>query len=223
VRNARTERKVPRNLSYRTVGVGGDPGRAKRDALIALFSWAEERTQLTIDWYLWRKTSRGRWSKTCRGMAILFGILGGITPVLHTAYPPGPSPEWGFVLLGSSGGFVLTDRIFGFSSSWTRFMRTQATLQADLATAQARFLSWQTRFDEETGDDQATSQELIDLVHNLVDATTAAVFQETASWADDLAIEIEQANARFVVGGNNEILPERNAGSSPTQAGNQAV
>ncbi|MEV4630265.1 SLATT domain-containing protein [Micromonospora sp. NPDC049523] len=198
---------LPRNLSYPTLTT--DTAAAERDTLIALFGWAEERTQLTIDWYLWRKTSRARWSKACRGAAILLGVGGGVVPLLHAAWPGGPGPEWGFVLLAVAGGFVLADRIFGFSSSWTRFMRTQATLQTDLARAQARFLSWRGALPDGATVPPDAAAEVIAIASELIEKTTTVVFQETASWADDLAVQIEQANARLVLG------PQ----STPTSAG----
>ncbi|MFG2050765.1 SLATT domain-containing protein [Micromonospora sp. NPDC048935] len=203
-------RPLPRNLSYptSTTGTAGD----ERDSLIALFGWAEERTQLTIDWYLWRKTSRARWSKACRGAAILLGVGGGVVPLLHAAWPGGPGPEWGFVLLAVAGGFVLADRIFGFSSSWTRFMRTQATLQTDLARAQARFLSWRGALPDGATIPPDAAAEVVAIANELIEKTTTVVFQETASWADDLAVQIEQANARLVLG------PQ----STPTSGGSAA-
>ena len=212
-----SSRSVSRNLSYPTVGADGK-SLTRRESLVELFCWAEDRTQRTIEWYLWRKTSRARWSKFCRGAAILFGVLGGITPVLHAAYPDAPSTEWGFVLLGAAGGFVIADRIFGFSSSWTRFMRTQAALQAELARAQARFLAWQAGLGDDSVAGTDAAKELVDLVEGLVETTTAAVFQETTSWADDLAVQIEQANAHFVVGspgGDRQSTPAGRAASSP--------
>jgi hypothetical protein len=196
-------RPVARNLSYTLVAV--DPKTVdRRESLVELFAWAEQRTQQTIDWYLWRKTGRAAWSKVWRGGAILLGVAGGLTPLLHAAYADAPSSEWGFLLLGLAGGFVLADRIFGLSSSWTRFMRTQAALQADLARAQTAYLSWQTRNGDAEVVTEDAAKELVGIATELIEKTTAAVFQETASWADDLAVQIEQANARFTA------VPERN-------------
>src|SRR5262245_15835086 len=108
-RNRIDGRPLPRNLSYPSLATATSD--SKRESLEAIFAWAEQRTQLTINWYLWRKTSRARWSKVCRGAAILLGIGGGVVPLLHAAWPQGPGPEWGFVLLAVAGGFVLADRI----------------------------------------------------------------------------------------------------------------
>ncbi|MFC5287624.1 SLATT domain-containing protein [Actinokineospora guangxiensis] len=187
---------MPRNLSHPPISRSA-PDTTHRERLESLFRWAEERTQRTIDWYLWRKTSRSRLSKACRAAAILLGVAGAALPLVHSAYPPGPAPEWGFVLLALSGGCVLADRLFGFSSSWTRFMRTQAALQAELAVAQARFLGWSGA----QGDTEAVTPEsaadLIAITQELIEKTSAVVLQETATWADDLTVQIDQADARF--------------------------
>lgn len=194
----------------------GATASTQRENLIILFSWAEERTQLTIDWYLWRKTNRSQWSKACRTAAILLGVAGGLTPLLHSAYPQGPAPQWGFVLLAIAGGFVVADRILGFSSSWTRFMRTQATLQAELALAQARYLSWRGTLGDDTVVTPEAAADMIAIAQDLIEKTTNVVFQETASWADDLAVQIEQANAHFILGSPNGATDHTSDTKSPS-------
>ena len=197
VRDQEGRRAVPRNLSHPPIA-GNAVETTHRQRLESFFFWAEERTQHTIDWYLWRKTSRSRLSKACRAAAILLGIAGGVLPLVHAAYPQGPAPEWGFVLLALAGGCVLADRIFGFSSSWTRFMRTQAALQAELAVAQARFLGWCGTHGDDTATTPESAAELIAITHELIEKTAAVVLQETTTWADDLAVQIDQADARFI-------------------------
>ncbi len=188
----------PRNLT------GPPLPRIREDAatfagLDAVFAWAEASAEATVRWYLWRKTSRSRWSKACRGLAIGFGVGGGLVPLLHAANANLPAPEWGFVSLAAAGGFLLADRLFGFSSSWMRFMRTQAVLQSELTQARIGYLAWLSRNAECGTPPPDQVQEFFQLVEALVTATTRAVVQETSMWADDLLAQLEQTASGLVM------------------------
>ncbi|MBM0230579.1 SLATT domain-containing protein [Micromonospora sp. STR1_7] len=172
---------------------------ATYQGLAAVFSWAEASAEAAIRWYLWRKTSRSRWSKACRGLAILFGVGGGLVPLLHAANAGMPAPEWGFVLLASAGGFLLADRLFGFSSSWMRFMHTQAVLQSELNEIRVSYLAWLSRNAGHDTPPPDQVEEFFHLVEALVAATARAVVQETSMWADDLLAQLEQTAAGLVL------------------------
>ncbi|MFJ6167817.1 SLATT domain-containing protein [Micromonospora orduensis] len=174
---------------------------ATYQGLAAVFAWAEASAEAAIRWYLWRKTSRSRWSKACRGLAIAFGVGGGLVPLVHAANASMPTPEWGFVLLASAGGFLLADRLFGFSSSWMRFMHTQAVLQSELNQIRVGYLAWLSRNAGRDTPSLEQVEEFFHLVEALVSATARAVVQETSMWADDLLAHLEQTAAGLALPG----------------------
>jgi hypothetical protein len=190
---------VSRNLEYPSAPVLSEVPNSYAYAS-SVFRWAEGVTKTTVAWYLWRKTSRARWSKACRVAAIALGVGGGIVPLLHSANSHLLAPEWGFVLLAAAAGLVLVDRLFGFSSSWMRFMRTQASLQAELVYVQARYLIWCSRVATTEVLSESELDEVFGMVRDLVGSSAASVLDETSAWADDLISQIEKANPRLTLG-----------------------
>jgi hypothetical protein len=87
---------------------------------------------------------------------------------------------------------LVGDRVFGFSSSWVRFMQTQARLHGQLMTAQQEFLAWLSR--REDGDSVV---ELHEISGRLAQAVNTAVFQETMEWKDDLVSQLGAATAQW--------------------------
>lgn len=125
------------------------------------------------------------------------GVGGGIVPLLHGADDRLPSPEWGFVLLAAAGGFVLADRLSGFSSSWMRFMRTQAALQYEVNRARVRYLAWRSGTSGGEAAQPAQTREFFRIIDGLMTAIAKSVLEETSVWADDLVVQIEQATSRL--------------------------
>lgn len=105
----------------------------------------QEKTIETIHWYIERKKWPRRFSRTLRLLAIFLVIIGGLAPLttpyidlfLHQIY--GPTYEvgqlastWGYMALALAGSFVLMDSLFGFSTTWMRYVTTQLKLQQAL-------------------------------------------------------------------------------------------
>lgn len=185
-------RRGQRNIEPRSVqSVHQKADGCSADAELTFF-WAEEQAIETIHWYLQRKRSRSRWSKVCRGTGIVLGLLGGLTPLIHAAGPDlMPEPDWGFVLLGAAAGTVVSDRVFGFSSSWTRFMLAQAELQERLSEAQQLFLTWHATGGTADPKDLAA---LNKIAADLSGAVASIVRNETSTWNDDLVSQITAEN-----------------------------
>ncbi|MFF0173968.1 SLATT domain-containing protein [Micromonospora profundi] len=186
-----SRKRDARNLVPRSLTSAKDLKLPPTEVVI-IFFWAEAQAIAAIEWYLRRKTSRSRWSKFFRAVTIFLGVLGSLVPLVHAATTQAPRPEWGFVLLAAAAGVLLGDRVFGFSSSWVRFMNTQAKLHGQLVIAQQEFLSWLARVDAED-----SVAELHEISGRLSQAVNAGVLQETTEWRDDLVTQLGAASAQW--------------------------
>lgn len=100
-----------------------------------------------INWYRWRSKWLKNASKTCRLLGIIFGAVGTLIPLIQVAYSNAVQAsgggamqsalaaklswlgQWGYVAFGLAAVALFWDRIFGFSSSWVRFIKTQLALE----------------------------------------------------------------------------------------------
>ncbi|MFI7452297.1 SLATT domain-containing protein [Nonomuraea sp. NPDC049714] len=154
----------------------------------ALFRHAERNALTTINWYLWKKTIKSRWSRILRASAIVLAVAGGVTPLLHAASPGLIASGWGYVALALSAGCVLFDRYFGYTSSWMRYMRAQARLHRVLVTAQAQWTAAMIQCTHAA----APVDVLMPIVQDLIKGTAETVELETDEWARELTEQSEQ-------------------------------
>src|SRR5688500_2686348 len=101
-------------------------------AAATVFSYAIGHTDEAVRWYTIAKRTKSRVSSFFRGVAISFGILGGLAPVIaamvpSTAAAGEPSlqllvTQAGYLAVGIAAGAVAFDRFYGSSSGWIRYM-----------------------------------------------------------------------------------------------------
>lgn len=167
-----------------------DRSRTRGDLLWELFRHAESEVSAAIGWYLARRRGPSLWSRSLRALAALLGIVGTLTPLVHSAAPSALQPEWGFVFLAGGAGCVLFDRIFGFSASWTRYIRTEVALQQVLKKAQAEWTQAYLRTTESPSDkDQAV---LLGVIERLRMESQRIMEEESATWVGYLADGVEE-------------------------------
>ena len=140
---------TPRNLNpQKFIGDLGSAGTAI-EQLKLLADRIEERAIGTIHWYLKKKSAPQRWSQWARGFAILLATLGGMAPLISGAMPPNGSvnalslDRFGYLFIAAAAAILMTDRFFGFSSSWMRYMTAQMALQRALEKFQLSWGVWQ--------------------------------------------------------------------------------
>lgn len=140
---------APRNLNpQKFIGDLGAAGSAI-DQLKVLADRIESRAISTINWYLKKKTSPQRWSQWARGFAILLATLGGMAPLISGAMPLDSNinalslDRFGYLFIAAAAAILMTDRYFGFSSSWMRYMTAQMALQRALEKFQLSWGVWQ--------------------------------------------------------------------------------
>ena len=189
-------RAQPRNLVPASVGTAFDQMQDmdRRNAARVIFEWTERQVLESIEWYIWRKKSRSRWSKLCRASAIVAGSVGGIIPLVHAARPSSVDAEWGYVSLAVAASVILADRLFGFTSSWTRFMSTKTALSIVLSEAQQAFLAWEALSVNLQPLPESELFAAIEICHRLSEQSSVLQHRETVEWSDDLVAQIAAAS-----------------------------
>ncbi|MEV7287584.1 SLATT domain-containing protein [Streptomyces sp. NPDC093252] len=182
-----------------------DRTRSRPEVLWELFKQAEAEVTTAIGWYLGRRKAPSRWSRSLRALAGLLGIVGTLTPLVHAADPTLLQPEWGFVFLAAGAGCVLFDRIFGFSASWTRYIRTEIALQQVLKKAQSDFTQAYLRSGETPSEKEQTA--LLVVIERLRGDAQRIMEEESATWVGYLSESME------------ELTRSTSSGSAPRGAG----
>ncbi|MFJ5264483.1 SLATT domain-containing protein [Streptomyces sp. NPDC088387] len=167
-----------------------DRSRTRADLLWELYKQAEGEVTGAIEWYLTRRRGPALWSRSLRALAGLLGILGTLTPLVHAAAPSAIQPEWGFVFLAAGAGCVLFDRVFGFSASWTRYIRTEIALQQVLKKAQAEWAQAYLRATDSPSDKEQAA--LLQVIERLRADAQRVMEEESAAWIGYLADGVEE-------------------------------
>ncbi|MFE9471174.1 SLATT domain-containing protein [Streptomyces griseofuscus] len=191
-------------LSPLAVGKAGPEDRLA--TVTALFTHAERYTIEAIDWYLTKRRRPAQWSRLLRSIAVSAAVVGGIIPLVHGASPDLITPDWGFVLLAIGAGCVLFDRVFGHSTSWSRFTRTGIALQHALARAQSEWVSALLTLDT-TQPGKEELRELLAVVERLYSKVHEIMQEETSGWIGYLAEGLEELNSTTVTRGSRSAVP----------------
>jgi hypothetical protein len=173
-------------------------------ALNALALSLEERAVEAVSWYLRHKGGPRFASRLLRGLAIAFGVSGGLAPLLSGADLSGEvwgmtwtlpdTDHWGYILIALAGAALLTDRYFGFSSSWMRYMTTQMALQRALEKFQLSWAVWRIQVKGNTpGDGQQTAA--IALLTAFGQEIGDLVDQEFQSWVAQFKEQLAELQA----------------------------
>ncbi|MFE4606919.1 SLATT domain-containing protein [Streptomyces niveus] len=197
-------------LSSLTVGAAQPEDRLA--TVTALFTHTERYTIEAIDWYLMKRRHPAQWSRLLRSIAVGAAVVGGIIPLVHGASPDLIAPDWGFVLLAVGAGCVLFDRVFGHSTSWSRFARTGIALQHALAQAQSEWVAALVVLDSpQPGKEEL--RELLAVVERLQSKVHVSMQEETSGWIGYLAEGLEELNSTTVNRNSRDVLPSQTTGN----------
>lgn len=190
-----------RNLSPLKVFSKIEPETTALDKLQNLAVLLEERTIGTILWYLHRK-KWPRWlSRGVRFTAIVLAILGGLWPLAASAnLIDGKSQsQLGYVFIALAGAILLTDRYFGFSSSWMRFMTVQMSLQRALEKFQLNWTVWQIQAATQAAPPSSLSSEQIGcgiaMLSNFQTEIGTLIDQEFQTWVAEFKEQLANLQA----------------------------
>jgi hypothetical protein len=161
--------------------------------------YAEGQTTQAINWYLKRKGPISLISKGLRFAAIVLGTIGGLLPLLPAPLmaawlgpeAPNANAQFGYVFLALAGAFVLSDKLFGVSSNWMRYMTTVMALkrhQAEFEMDWARLL-----LDVEGNQPSADQQKnMLDRLTDFRLKVVGEMEQETHAWVAEFKSNLAQ-------------------------------
>ncbi|RGD57849.1 SLATT domain-containing protein [Kitasatospora xanthocidica] len=194
------------DLKLPSLAVGTTRPEDRLATVTALFIHTERYTIEAIDWYLTKRRRPAQWSRLLRSIAVSAAVVGGIIPLVHGASPDLIAPDWGFVLLAIGAGCVLFDRVFGHSTSWSRFSRTGIALQHALARAQSEWVSAVVTLDPvQPGKEEL--RELLAVVERLHSKVHEIMQEETTGWIGYLAEGLEELNSTTVSRSSGSVMP----------------
>ncbi|MFE7792516.1 SLATT domain-containing protein [Streptomyces sp. NPDC057460] len=171
---------------------GLPPTRNQKLATLAeLYALTESTTLEAANWYLRRRVSPSRKSKALRATAAISVVIGALLPLIHSAAPSWVNAEWGFIFLALGGGAVLFDRTFGYSASWTRYVRAGLTLQRLVANSQIEFTKIYIATDVDCPTDLEI-EALLQVIERLQKEASEIVQEETNSWTGYLTESVEE-------------------------------
>ncbi|MFD8465216.1 SLATT domain-containing protein [Streptomyces cyaneofuscatus] len=167
-----------------------------------LYSWVESFVVESINWYTREKVSKSRWSRFLRMSAVLSFALGAVTPVVAVGMGWSNQAIWGYGIIGIGACCVAVDRVFGFSSSWMRYVSTAISLNRQLVIFQAAWPRVEAKLAQ-----QATLEGFTEAVQELVkfvDSTSLLMENETLAWVSEFQNHVVQLET-----GSIPALPQR--------------
>lgn len=174
------------------------------EGLQALAADLEKRAVEAANWYLRNKIWPRRLSRLLRFLAILFGVLGGLAPLVAgtTLFGEGSegkpwlssANQWGYILIALAAASLVFDRYFGFSSSWMRYMTAQMALQRALEKFQLSWGLWRIRASSNSLDDDQQAA-AISLLTAFQEQVGDLVDQEFQAWISQFKEQLAELQA----------------------------
>jgi hypothetical protein len=150
------------------------------ESLQRLGQLAESNAIAVQQWYLTEKVSKARWSKALRLAAASLALGGTLIPLIALAGVSEVSASWGYVLLAAGAGCIAIDRVFGFSSSWLRYMT--AAMRLSRIIREFQYSSLTRTAPVRAGSESVLTEEGIGRVLTFNRAVAEVVEDETAEW-----------------------------------------
>ena len=152
-----------------------------RADLDEIYKQVHEYVLVIISWYLIEKRRKARMSKALRIFAIIAAAAGLLTPLINLALPRLYSTDWGFVLLAVAGMSLGSDKLFGFSSAWRRYMVAATELQSLAAELSM------TRIAASLSDGSVKVSDSIGMLNDFVLNIHVVIRKETELWVTEFA------------------------------------
>jgi hypothetical protein len=162
-----------------------------QSSLNSLKTWADDRAQFTIDWYMREKRIKGRWSKALRVVAIVCTVVAALVPIAASQQGDSDILWSGYALLGVAASAIAGDRYFGLSSAWMRYMSTALALRR---SADHQNFIW-AKLQSESTSASADFQRQIDALGSYVDDVHRLMAEETATWQLEFQANLERLRA----------------------------
>jgi hypothetical protein len=142
-----------------------------------------------MNWYLTRRRSRKVASRALRFLALVFGMAGGIVPLLDDSLPE-RLHNLGYLLIAIGGALLLANRALGVSTSWIRYMQTALRLQTTINAFQLRWAELQYEMSESSTPEQIRAA--LQVIRQFAHKVDELVLSETERWSAEFTDDLEQ-------------------------------
>lgn len=137
------------------------------------------------DWYRRKKRGVQIVSKTLRFAAIIFLTVGGMIPLIaQTGLPV--HLEYGYISFLLGGTCLLSDRIFGISTGWARYMVAALDIEALVENFRAQVVEIECK--EHSG----SGAVIVDLCRTFTENINIIIGAETNAWLQELSNSNEE-------------------------------
>ena len=159
----------------------------------ALYGWVVCRANEQIGWYADGRKWKRRFSQLFRGGAIVLGGIGGLCP-LYAAYSGDADkfPELGYVYIAGAGILVTLDKLYGCSSSWIRFAKTQLNLEVALRAFQMEWAQMQIK--------AFAVEDALRILNDFSKQVDTIVKEETEAWVTEFNNNLKEMEKRLKTG-----------------------
>jgi hypothetical protein len=162
----------------------------------SLYRWTEDAAISTLDWYLTEKKSKARWSRALRVLSVLFIAAGGVAPLIVVGTGNTKYAVWGYPLLGVGAACIGLDRVFGFSSSWMRYLATATTLHKLILEYQLCWATIAATWTDTSPKNAKAFQSALAEIQNFSDKLSDAVVEETKDWIAEFRGHVSRLEAQ---------------------------
>ncbi|MFI8179570.1 SLATT domain-containing protein [Actinacidiphila glaucinigra] len=169
----------------------------RSQALRELYRWVESFAIESINWYTEEKVAKARWSRSLRAAAVLLVGLGTVAPVVAVGMGWTHLSIWGYGLIGLGASCLAVDRVFGFSSSWMRYLATAISLNRQLLQFQASWPAVEVKINSAPTDIEEFSKAVGEIAA-FVDRVAEVMESETLSWVSEFqnhVLQLESGSA----------------------------
>jgi len=169
--------------------------------LTAVYEFVVKRAVAASNWYWGRKKSKAAFSQAIRFAAWLLAGVAGLLPILGALQvkPGTPAPAnaplltnglLASILVGTAAALLGLDKIFGFSSGWTRYVLTGTMIGKSLEQFRIEWAGLKAR----AGDTPAVEAvlPLIERAAQFLAEIQGLVLQETKEWVTEFQSNLAQ-------------------------------
>ncbi|ATB31433.1 SLATT domain-containing protein [Melittangium boletus] len=176
--------KPPKNLQPLKLSAVRQP--QQDEDLQILYDEVMAKLEETIRWYDWHKNHNKRLASLLRGLAISLAGVASVVPIAVSMLPDSWKPErWvpiASILAALGAGCIGMDRLFGYSSSWMRYVTAMLNLQAQRELLQFNWTrrALEARLGGGTKSDRLTAD--LNLLYNARLSINQVIKEETLEW-----------------------------------------
>lgn len=162
-------------------------------SLAAMYERAQDRAQHNIRWYVTRKAFVATISRILRFAAILFVIVGGLTPLAKTTFPAAAAlssvdlAQLGYFFLAFAGVCLAADRYIGCSTAWVRYIMIASSIEKEREEFSYGWTKIMGKYRGQNLTDDKLA-ELVLLCRTFNDKIAQLIQMEIAAWVNELRI-----------------------------------